>query len=566
MVVGCGRPSRPMCQCRRWSSPPTPSAGQTTTCGYAGSHVLGAAGAQVGTGGSGAGDGADEPLAAGVLLPSLDAAEGAAVVQRRLVTAAAVGSGHASIVPNAARGRHGAPATCRSGTVVAVGRGGAGGPAGEPGRGRAGAHDGRLHPRGTGPVPVSTTRHESSTRCSMAAHAHLRQGGRAEPAQGGGDGRLRHRRLGADAPQVVDADRPCEVGRHHLDRVVGVEVAVAGAAGQHEQVGGEPVAADVRALPRAVRPALGQPVRPPGGRAPRSRCRGGRGRRPAAAARPAPVAVTVRRRPLRTRRPASGAVTPTVRDSDSAVGVTRQATGPPRAGPGPADHEPQRTGRRPRRRRRPSCATGSRRLAPWPADQQDPGAGPARGPAQAVLDLCGDPRPAQGVDRPGAGVLDQQPAAGRRRRTDEVVAALAGAVGAQGRGWRSPRDDHAGQQQPAGQVLAELAGGGPGRRSSTPDARRRRRVARSTEVAGAAAQQAAAVGLGLEGRAARCRRTVSTASSGWWQARSWASGPTGAARWAAPGAAPPSGAATSLTDASCTARSSRERARARGRR
>jgi hypothetical protein len=84
--------------------------------GYTGSHVLGATGAQVGTGRSFAGDGADEPLAAGVLLPPGGAAEGAAVVQRRLVTAAAVGSGHVSIVPNGTRGRHGAPITRRSGT------------------------------------------------------------------------------------------------------------------------------------------------------------------------------------------------------------------------------------------------------------------------------------------------------------------------------------------------------------------------------------------------------------------------------------------------------------------
>jgi hypothetical protein len=84
--------------------------------GYAGSHVLGAAGAQVGTGGPGAGDRADEPLAAGVLLPPRCAAEGAAVVQRRLVTATAVCSGHVLIVPNGTRRRHGAPITRSSGT------------------------------------------------------------------------------------------------------------------------------------------------------------------------------------------------------------------------------------------------------------------------------------------------------------------------------------------------------------------------------------------------------------------------------------------------------------------
>ena len=59
----------------------------------------------------------DEPLAAGVLLAPLDPAEGATVVQRRVVTATAVGTGHTPIVPNAGSGRHGAPTSCRSGTA-----------------------------------------------------------------------------------------------------------------------------------------------------------------------------------------------------------------------------------------------------------------------------------------------------------------------------------------------------------------------------------------------------------------------------------------------------------------
>ena len=111
-----------------------------------------------------------------------------------------------------------------------------------------------------------------------------------------------------------------------------LEAAVVGAVGKHHHIGGEPVAADVAALPGLARPPVGRAPRPPGDHGRRSRCRARRGRRPAAPAQrtcwsgvtgdsarcgersppptgPTPAASCPRLRPTPTRidRPAAGA-------------------------------------------------------------------------------------------------------------------------------------------------------------------------------------------------------------------------------------------------------------------
>ena len=73
-----------------------PSAGQTTTCGVPSAMVCWHPG-QVGAGGPRAGDPAHEPLAAGIRLLLREPAERAVDVQRSVVAAAPVGSGHAQL-------------------------------------------------------------------------------------------------------------------------------------------------------------------------------------------------------------------------------------------------------------------------------------------------------------------------------------------------------------------------------------------------------------------------------------------------------------------------------------
>ena len=104
------------------------------------------------------------------------------------------------------------------------------------------------------------------------------------------------------AAQQVEVEVPGRgAGRASAGRVLGRDPAVVQAVGQHQQVGGEPVAADVRDLPGAARGATRSAPRRSAGPARRSRRRAGRAcrrRTPArrSAARPGRLAPAERRR------------------------------------------------------------------------------------------------------------------------------------------------------------------------------------------------------------------------------------------------------------------------------
>ena len=131
------------------------------------------------------------------------------------------------------------------------------------GRRPGGATSSRRTPRrGGGTGPRARPR-----RPVAAGQLQVADAGQAGPGAGEPLGRLHGRRVGTAAPVVVEVDGALAVQGDHPLSGIGPDPAEVVAAGQADQVAGEAVAADVRALPDQlpVRGGEGQGQGPPVG-------------------------------------------------------------------------------------------------------------------------------------------------------------------------------------------------------------------------------------------------------------------------------------------------------------